>query len=264
MHVIVTGGCSGIGQRVAQLYAERGADVSVLDRQVTAAALLPLEAARATPTQELRSFTVDVTDAEGLTAAVQQAVAKLGAPDIVFHAAGIGGFSRPFLDFPAERFEQMVRVNLFGTRNLAAAALPHMRSGSRLALVGSLAGLTTAYGQAGYASSKHAVVGLASVLRIECAPRGISVSLICPPEIDTPMAQSDRRDRPAETAAMKLFAGIVDLDAACRYMVDRIERRQFLIIPGGRARLTWWLQKLLPRRLTNALADRMVANARAR
>jgi hypothetical protein len=63
---------------------------------------------------------------------------------------------------------------------------------------------------------------------------------------------------------MKMFAGIVDLEQGCGYMIDRIQRGQFLIIPGRRARLTWLIQKVLPRALTNALADRMVAKVQAR
>lgn len=261
-HVLVTGAGSGIGRHVAELYAARGASLSLFDRHFEGNAVHLILTRRRSATQVVHTETVDVTDAAGVAAAVERVVGELGPPRVVFHAAGVGGFSRPFLEFPAQRFEDMVRINLFGTRHVAAAVLPHMRAGSHLALVASLAGLTTAYGQAGYAASKHAVVGLGSVLRTECRPRGIAVSLICPPEIDTPMAQSERRDRPPETAAMKLFAGVVDLDAGCRYMIDRLERGQFLIIPGRRARFAWWLQKLLPRRLTNALADRMVARAR--
>jgi short-subunit dehydrogenase len=127
-----------------------------------------------------------------------------------------------------------------------------------------LAGLVTAYGQSGYSASKHGVVGLAGVLRVECAPRGIDVCLICPPEIDTPMAREDATSRPAETAAMKLFAGSLPLDPACRYIVDAVVRGTFLIIPGRRARIAWSLQKLLPRETLNRLADRMVAKVRRR
>ncbi len=263
MHVIVTGGGSGIGQKVAQIFAGRGADVSVLDLVMDPEVLATIEAARRSPAQRVAVQLVDVTDAAAAAKATDAAVASLGPPEVVFHAAGIGGFSRPFELFPAERFERMVQVNLFGTRNVAAAVLPHLRRGSHFAIMASLAGLTAAYGQAGYASSKHGVMGLASVLRTEWAPRGIRVSAVCPPEIDTPMARSEARDRPPETEAMKLFAGIVDLDRGCRYMVDRVMRGHFLIIPGQRARFAWWLQKFLPRRLTNAIADRMVARVRA-
>jgi NAD(P)-dependent dehydrogenase (short-subunit alcohol dehydrogenase family) len=260
----VTGGASGIGLRVAEIFAARGAHVATFDLDARSEALRRIEAACRETAQRVRTYVLDVSDADAVATVFRQAAADLGAPDILFHAAGVGGFSRPFEEFPADRFEHMIRVNLLGSRHVAAAGLPLMPAGGRLAFMASLAGLVTAYGQSGYAASKHGVVGLASVLRVECRPRGIAVCVICPPEIDTPMAREDARTRAPETTAMKLFAGTVDLDAGCRYMVERVLRGQFLIIPGRRARLTWLIQKLLPRGLTNAMADRLVASVRAR
>jgi NAD(P)-dependent dehydrogenase (short-subunit alcohol dehydrogenase family) len=262
--IYVTGGASGIGLRVAEIFAARGAQVAVFDLDPRPEALRCIEAARRGAAQQVRGYAVDVADAGATATALRQAAADLGTPDVLFHAAGVGGFSRRFDEFPADRFERLVRVNLLGSRNVAAAGLPLMSAGSRLVFVASLAGLVGAFGQSGYAASKHGVVGLASVLRLECRPKGIAVCVICPPEIDTPMAREDRRTRPPETTAMKLFAGTVELDAACRYMVERVLRGQFLIIPGRRAQLTWLMQKLLPRALTDAIADRMVARVQAR
>jgi NAD(P)-dependent dehydrogenase (short-subunit alcohol dehydrogenase family) len=263
-HIYVTGGASGIGLKVAQIFAERGAHVIVFDLDPRREALRQIEAARRSGEQLVCGYAVDVSDADAVATVFRKAAAEHCAPDVLFHSAGVGGFSRPFDSFPADRFEHIVRVNLFGTRNVAAGALPLMKAGGKLVLVASLAGLVTAYGQSGYAASKHGVVGLASVLRVECKPKGIDVCVVCPPEIDTPMAQEERRTRPAETTAMKLFAGTVDLDAGCSYMVDRALRGQYLIIPGRRARLTWLIQKVLPRAVTNAIADRLVANVRVR
>jgi NAD(P)-dependent dehydrogenase (short-subunit alcohol dehydrogenase family) len=264
MRVHITGGASGIGLKVAQIFAERGAHVAIFDLDRRPDAAHCIEAARQSAEQWVGAYTLDVTDGAAAVATFRQAAEDRGSPDVVFHAAGIGGFSRPFEAFPADRFEQMVRVNLIGSRNVAAACLPLMTAGGRLVLVASLAGLVAAYGQAGYAASKHGVVGLASVLRVECVPRGIAVCVVCPPEIDTPMAQADQRTRPPETTVMKRFAGVVDLDEGCRYMVERVLRGQFLIIPGRRARMTWLIQKLLPRAVSNAIADRMVAGVHAR
>ena len=262
--IYVTGGASGIGLRVAELFAARGSDVAIFDVAPGDAAAHQIERSRISPRQRVHAYFLDVADAMATEEAFREASVRTGPPRIVFHAAGVGGFSRPFLEFPADRFERMIRVNLLGTRNVAAAALPLMQPGAKLALVASLAGLVTAYGQSGYSASKHGVVGLAGVLRIECAPRGIDVCLICPPEIDTPMAREDATTRPAETAAMKLFAGSLPLDPACRYIVDAVMRGQYLIIPGRRARIAWAMQKLLPRNTLNRLADRMVAKARRR
>ncbi len=262
--VYVTGGASGIGLKVAQLLAEQGADVAIFDLRPTPEALQAIEAARRTPGQQVRGYRLDVGDAEQAIDVFRAAAAEVGAPDLVFNSAGVGGFTRPFEEYPLDRFEAMVRVNLLGSRNVAAAVLPLMRPGGKLVLVASLAGLVTAYGYSGYAASKHGVVGLAGVLRVECKPKGIDVSVVCPPEIDTPMVRQERPTRPPESHAMKMVAGVVDLDAGCRYIVERALRGQFLIIPGARARFTWLMQKVLPRAVINAMADRMIARVRAR
>ena len=262
--VYVTGGASGIGLRVAELFAERGCDIAIFDIAPSDAAAHQIERSRASPHQRVHAYVLDVADPIATEEAFHDASVRTGPPHVVFHAAGVGGFSRRFEEFPADRFERMVRVNLLGTRNVAAAVLPLMQPGAKLACVASLAGLVTAFGQSGYAASKHGVVGLAGVLRVEYAPRGIDVCVICPPEIDTPMSRNDATTRPLETAAMKLFAGTLALDPACRYMVDAVMRGQFLIIPGRRARIAWMMQKLLPREVLNRLADRMVARARRR
>lgn len=255
----MTGAASGIGRCVAEMFAARGDDVVLFDRRSCDDALDSVCRARRAAAQRVIAQTVDVTDPAGVADALRAASERLGRPALVFHAAGIGGYSRRFAEFSPERFAELVTVNLLGSRNVAAAALPLLDRGGTLALVASLAGLVPAFGQAGYAAAKHGVVGLAGVLRVEYAPRGIRVCAVCPPEIDTAMARDDAATRPPETTAMKLFAGSLQLDAACSEMVDGVLRGRFLVIPGRRARFAWALHKLLPRTVTNRIADRMVA-----
>lgn len=257
--VHVTGAASGIGRCVAELFAARGADVVLFDRHPCHAALEAVSRARRSSAQRVDAQLLDVTDARHTSSALRAASERLGRPAVVFHAAGIGGYSRRFDEFAPERFAELVAVNLLGSANVAAAALPLLPRGGTLALVASLAGLVPAFGQAGYAASKHGVVGLAGVLRVESAPRGIRVCAVCPPEVDTAMARDDAATRPPETTAMKLFAGSLPLDAACREIVAGVLRGRFLVIPGRRARATWALQKLLPRAVTDRIADRLVA-----
>jgi NAD(P)-dependent dehydrogenase (short-subunit alcohol dehydrogenase family) len=257
--VHVTGAASGIGRCVAELFEARGSDVVLFDRRPCDAALTAVSQARRSGTQRVDAHELDVIDAAGGASAPRAASERLGRPSLVFQAAGIGGYSRRFEEFAPERFAELVTVNLLGSRNVAAAALPLLERGGTLALVASLAGLVPAFGQAGYAAAKHGVVGLAGVLRIEAAPRGIRVCVVCPPEVDTVMARDDAATRPPETTAMKLFAGSLPLEAACREIVAGVLRGRFLVVPGRRARATWALQKILPRAVTDRIADRMVA-----
>jgi 3-dehydrosphinganine reductase len=252
----VTGGGSGIGLALAETLAKRGARIAAFDLRFSDAACARLR--QACP--DARFFEVDIRDAARVKSVIGDAVEQLGVPDVSINSAGVQ-VARPFLDISSESYDFVVDVNLKGSRNFAAAILPHMRSGGHLALVASLAGIVSNYGYAAYSSSKFGVVGLASALRIECKTRGIVVSAICPPEVPTPMVDEERRTAPAVTMQTKQFAGTVTLPDLCTQVMHGLERDRFMIIPGSwRARFTALLARAFPRVLAR-ITDRMVAQA---
>lgn len=256
----VTGGGSGIGRHLAGLLAARGSAVAVFDRSVPTDARAEIETARSDANQPVHTAEVDVCDADELAAAVSEAVAAIGPPRLAINSAGVSINDR-FAEARREDFERTVAVNLFGSRNFAAAVLPHMGPGARLGLISSLAGITGGYTYAGYAASKAGVIGLARVLRLEYAPDGIGVSVICPPEIITPMVQQyDTTMHPA-TRALKDVAGTLPLDEACLEMLEGLDRGRFTIIPGTKARRAALMTRLLPERVSTAVTDRIVAKA---
>ncbi len=259
----VSGGASGIGRHLAVLMAGRGADVAVFDRQISSAARSEIESARRHPDRPAVFTEVDVCDSEELASAVGSAVAVVGRPDLAVNCAGISRNDR-FVDSTREDFEQTVRVNLFGSRNFAAAVLPRMGPGGQLALVASLAGITGGYAYSGYAASKAGVIGLAKVLRLEYAPEGIDVSVICPPEIMTPMVERYATTMHPATRALKNIAGTLPIDAACREVLEGLARRRFYVIPGRKARRTAAMSRHLPDWATARIADRIVRRAMSR
>lgn len=254
---LVTGGASGIGQCLASLLVSGGANVAVLDRAIPANLAAELGAATSGDAGLVVCHRVDVCDPEQVADAVNAVVEDLGAPDLVINSAGISS-NDLFVASSRFDFEHTVAVNLFGSRNLAAAVVPHLRPGSRLALIASLAGITGGYTYAAYASSKAAVIGLAKVLRLELAPAGIGVSVVCPPEIMTPMVAQYRDSMHPVTRALKDVAGTLPIEPACAEILDQLARGRFTVIPGARARRTVRVTRLLPERTTNALTDRIV------
>jgi NAD(P)-dependent dehydrogenase (short-subunit alcohol dehydrogenase family) len=196
----------------------------------------------------------------GERVAVAEAVERTGPPTLAINSAGISRNGR-FAESTLDDFEQTIAVNLVGSRNFAAAVLPHLTRGTRLALIASLAGITGGYTYAAYASSKAGVIGLARVLRLEYAPEGIGVSAICPPEIMTPMAERYATTMHPATRALKDVAGTLPVDDACREMLAQLERGRFLVIPGRRARRTVRMTRWLPEAVTMRMTDRIVRRA---
>ena len=231
---LITGGASGIGRKLAQLLTARGDRVTVLDRALDG---------------------TDVRDAAAVKAAVDAA-----RPRLVINSAGIQ-LAKTFPDLDEDEYRRVIEVNLLGSRNVAAAAWPHLRDGGHLVLVASLAGLTPLYGYAAYSASKYGVVGLAEVLRLEGRPEGIRVSCVCPPEVETAMVEEERRTMHPATEALKAVAGTLDVDTAAREILAGIDRGAFMIVPGRRGRTTRALTRFAPARIAHAVADRAVAKA---
>lgn len=241
---LITGGASGIGLRLAELLQQRGDRLTIVDRTIPEGVRERLPGAV--------FHVVDVRDDAAVRATVDEA-----APRLVINSAGIQ-LAKRFTDLTEEEFRRLVDVNLVGSRNVAAAAFPHLRNGGQLVLIASLAGLVANYGYAAYCASKYGVVGLAEVLRLEGRPQGIRVSCVCPPEVETPMVEEERRRQLAPSKALKAFAGSMELDPAARAILKGIDRGDFLIVPSARAKRAWLLGTVLPKRISHAVADRIV------
>nr|WP_295076158.1 SDR family NAD(P)-dependent oxidoreductase [uncultured Roseateles sp.] len=256
--VFISGGGSGIGREMARQLAREGAHIALINRKLAPQVVAELRALALRADQRFESYSADVSDDVALQQVIQQAVQDLGAPDLAINSAGMQ-IAKPFEELSAAEFGRVIQVNLIGSRNFAAAVLPHLSPGAHLVLVASLAGLVGNFAYAAYCASKYGTVGLAEVLRIEWRLKGIDVSVCCPGEIDTPLVQEERRTLHPVSAAMKGFAGCLSVEPACRAMLKGIARREFEIVPGFRPKLTVFLSRHLgdlARRVADGIASK--------
>jgi NAD(P)-dependent dehydrogenase (short-subunit alcohol dehydrogenase family) len=245
-HALISGGGSGIGLRLAEELLGAGARVALIDLKFGDAAIARLSRAAGGRFEgRVWLFEADVRNAALIAEIGQKAAAALGCIDIAINSAGVQNVAE-FGRMTEEQYRRVVEINLFGSRNFAAAAWPHLQRGSQLVLVASLAGIVSNFGYAAYNSSKFGVVGLAGALRIEGKPRGVDVSVVCPPEIDTPMVDAEKLEAPPVTMKLKEFAGTLALEPAVREILGRLRKREFMVIPGARARMTRRLAGILP------------------
>jgi 3-dehydrosphinganine reductase len=233
-HAIISGGSSGIGLALAQRLAAAGWGLTLLARdeaRLAAArdALLDRQAAGT----GVRCASVDVADGDATRRAVEEAIAALGAPTLVIASAGIvvpGTFDA----LPLDAFRRTMEINYFGTLHLVRAALPAMRraQGGRIVMIASGAALLGVYGFTSYAPTKFAVRGLAETLRSELAPDGIGVSVVYPPDTDTPMLQEELKQRPRIASRIAGAAKVLSADQVADAVLLGIARKRFTIAPG--------------------------------
>ena len=180
---LITGGASGIGAAFARVLVGRGANVVLADLDETAGPAVAAELGG-------RFVRTDVRRPEDLAAAVRVAEAAYGRLDVVHLNAGLatGGMTLG-ADFDADRYRLLMDVNLDGVVYGIHAALPALRraGGGAIVATSSLSGLTPFPGDALYAASKHAVVGLVRSLAEPLAADGITIAALCPGFTDTPL-----------------------------------------------------------------------------
>ncbi len=179
---LVTGAASGMGRRWTERMVQAGTHVTALDRDAA-----QLEAAWG-GNAKVRVFPVDVTDLEAVRRIVDQVEAELGPIDRVVHAAGIMPGSPLVTDDP-ERTKRVMRVNYEGTVNLVHATLPKLlaRKKGELVAFGSVAGEALTPRLGAYCASKAAVNAYMEILAHENLNSGVTIHLVCPPMVDTPL-----------------------------------------------------------------------------
>lgn len=259
MNAIVTGAGSGIGKRLSELLLARGDSVIALDVNFTDAARGDLEAA-AGGGARVHFESVDVRDGAAVEAAVSSGVGALGAPRLAINCAGVV-LAAGFEETSEEDYRRVVDINLYGSRNFAAATLPHLAGGGQLVLIASVAGFVANYGYSAYCASKFGVVGLAEVLRLEQKPRGVTVSVVAPPEVVTPMVIEERKSGSAVTGKMKQFAGSIELEPAARSILAGIDDGKFMIVPSFKAKQTIAFQRLTPGWIVRRVSDGLLKRA---
>ncbi|MFB6958028.1 SDR family NAD(P)-dependent oxidoreductase [Streptomyces sp. NPDC056309] len=175
LRALVTGGASGIGRASAELLAERGAQVAVLDLDPSSVV------------KPLLAFRADVTDDTSVRRAVEQAAEALGGLDVLVNNAGIGA-QGTVEDNDDEEWRRVFDVNVLGMVRTTRAALPHLRASSHAAIVNtcSIAATAGLPQRALYSATKGAVYSLTLAMAADHVREDIRVNCVNPGTVDTP------------------------------------------------------------------------------
>ncbi len=187
--IVITGASSGIGLATARAAAAKGAKVLLVARAEAELREIVADITRAGGTADC--FAADVGDAAAVEAAATHAVQRFGRIDTWVNDAGVAIYAK-LLETPLDEHEQLFRTNYFGVVNGCAAAVPRLRqAGGALITVASIASDIPSPIMGVYSASKFAVKAYMEILRIELGNAGlpISVSIVKPSGIDTPIAQ---------------------------------------------------------------------------
>ncbi len=187
----------------------------------------------------------DVADPDQAARAVAQVADAAGIPDLVVNSAGIV-YPGYFQELELAYFRQQMDINYFGTVHVIKAVLPGMvaRGSGHIVNISSAAGFMNIAGYTAYGASKYAVRGFSDALRMELKPKGVGVSVVFPPDTDTPQLVFDKRVRPPEVNAL---AGniVLSADAVAKVILAGVARNRYIITPGWQTGAAYRLLGLL-------------------
>lgn len=185
---LITGGGSGIGRATAELFAEEGAAVAIVD--LDAAAAEAVAGAVSDSGGTACAIGADVSVDDQIAAAVDRAARLLGRLDIVYNNAGVGS-AGSVAKTTEENWDRCFDVNVKGTFLTSRAAIPHLEAagGGSVVNQASVAALVGIQGFAAYCAAKGAVVALTRSMAVDLAPMGIRVNVLCPGTVYTPLME---------------------------------------------------------------------------
>jgi 3-hydroxybutyrate dehydrogenase len=194
--VIVTGSTSGIGLGIARAFAAEGADLT-LNGLGDAQAIADLQRSLGKEFGvRVRYSAADMRQPHEIAEMVDEAAAEFGRVDILVNNAGIQHVS-PVDEFPIEKWDAILAINLSSVFHATRAAIPHMKQHKwgRVINVASAHGLVASPYKSAYVAAKHGVVGFTKSVALELAEQGITVNAICPGYVFTPLVEKQIDDQ---------------------------------------------------------------------
>ncbi len=191
---VVTGAGSGIGRAIALALARESVAVCVADVDEAGG----MAAAGEVMAMGSRGHFVhtDVADTRSVQALIAETSRVFGGVDILINNAGLQ-FVAPIVEYPEDRWNQLIGVMLTGTFLCTKYALPHMmqQTWGRVVNVASAHGLVASPFKSAYVSAKHGIVGFTKVAAWEVAEFGITVNAVCPGYVRTPLVEKQIGDQ---------------------------------------------------------------------
>jgi len=257
--VYITGGSSGIGLSTAKLLAEKQADIILFARnkRKLQSAIREIESYKKSEDQRIDFMPLDVSIFKHVKTAMKKAVSDFGAPDILINCAG-RSIPRYFNDIPFEQFDETMKINFYGIWNTVSVLFPYMKQkGGYIANVSSMCGLMGVFGYTDYSASKFAIIGFSEALKSELKQYDISVSVLCPPDTNTPGFEIENKTKPKETKAISSGSKLMQPDDVAKAFIKGIMKGKFIILPGLDGKLIFVMKRWFPKAV-GTIMDRIV------
>lgn len=265
-NVLITGGSSGIGLEIAVAFGKLGSNLFLLARNQARLDEAKQEIKHKVGAEiQIVTFQADVSVQEQIETVMHKVGSEYGGLHTLINNAGI---FLPGLveDNTIEDLEHIMQVNYFGMLYAVKAAWPYLKAAKNghIGFVSSVAGYIGAIGYGAYTPTKFAIAGLAECLRMEAADHNIGVTIVYPPDTDTPQLHYENEHTLPEAMALKQNSKVISPRTVAEKFVDGICHNRFEIFCNFESKFIRWIKVVWPGLYFKVLDDIVAKDRRRR
>jgi len=241
-NVLITGGSSGIGKRLAITLLERGADVTIVADRADKLERARIELEALSPS--VHALTCDIADLDQVRRTATSYLALRGVPDVLVNNAGYAVY-RPLVEMASEEIDRLLRVNLTGACLMTRELLPAMiqKGSGHIVLISSIAGFIPMTPCGPYSVAKHGMVAFGEILQSEVHRFGLRVHVVCPGRVETDFFSHETFRRRAPRRETEWTVPIEDV---CGAVIDSIRSNRLVTYVPRTFRPLVWLTQAVP------------------
>jgi len=244
--IVITGGSSGLGLGLAEVFSQQGAKVVLLARNQEKLDAAEFVLKKQNTKAEVMTYSIDIADEIKTREAINDVINHFGTIDILINSAGIlaeGYFEKTSL----ATFKSIMDTNFIALVNITQLSLPYLKaSKGRIVNIASMASYFGTFGYSAYCASKFAVLGFSEALRYELRPQGVRVQVVCPPEFAGPMVDGISANRTSENKQLVQTAGTLSVKQVVRETIKGMGSNQFEILIGTNSRVLNRINRYFP------------------
>lgn len=243
------GASTGMGRAIAKDFVNLGGSVLIIARRenILEEAASEIQQKIVNESQFVVSKSCDATDMEMLKPILEDSIKNHGVPDYLFNLVGraIPGYIE---DYTLDDFKNNMDTNYYGQLVPTLILLPEFMKEKKgnIIFFSSMLGYMGMMGYGAYVSTKFAIVGLAESLRNELKPLNIRISIVYPPDTNTPGLSTENEGKPPECAMMSETGGLLEPEEISEYVIKKLLKKQFHISPGN-AKPIRYIHRIFPK-----------------
>jgi 3-dehydrosphinganine reductase len=257
------GASTGMGRAIAKDFVELGGSVLIIARRknILEEAAKEIDQKISNESQFVEFKSCDATDMDMLKPLLEDFIKNYGVPDYLFNLVGraIPGYIE---DYTLDDFKNNMNFSYYGQLVPTLILVPYFMKEKKGHIIyfSSILGYLGIMGFGAYIPTKFAIVGLAEALRNELKPHNVKISIVYPPDTNTPGLTTENEGKPQECAIMSETGGLLEPKEVSEYVIKKVLKNKFHISPGN-AKSIRYINRIFPK-LVRWFLDRDYKKAR--